>query len=335
MRAATVDEPGATARYGDFADPEPVEGESALTVLAAGIHPIVRSLAAGTHYGSGAAYPIIPGVDCVARDARGTVRYAGDIRAPWGTLAEQVAARMGVPVPEGTDPVQVAAAMNPGLSSWLPLVDRQRTRGRLGTVVIIGATGVAGRVAVQNALALGADRVVGLGRDAGRLAEVAALGGRPIALGDGAGALRRALEGDPPSLILDYLWGALPSWPGSRSAGAVSTRTRRTSSTCSWEPQRARTPPCRGLCCAAVGSPSGAPARDQPRCGRSWSNCPYTWAGSPPARSSRPSGCSRCHACTRRGPTPGRSGRLSSPTERRVLVSWRRRSFAGRSGRRG
>lgn len=207
MRAATVDEPGATARYGDFADPEPVEGESALTVLAAGIHPIVRSLAAGTHYGSGAAYPIIPGVDCVARDARGTVRYAGDIRAPWGTLAEQVAARMGVPVPEGTDPVQVAAAMNPGLSSWLPLVDRQRTRGRLGTVVIIGATGVAGRVAVQNALALGADRVVGLGRDAGRLAEVAALGGRPIALGDGAGALRRALEGDPPSLILDYLWG--------------------------------------------------------------------------------------------------------------------------------
>ncbi len=207
MKAAIVDEPGAVPRCGEFADPEPGDGESVMDMLAAGLHPVVRRLVAGGHYGSDGSYPRIPGVDCVARDADGVARYAGFVRAPWGTVAERIAARMGVPIPEGADPALIAAALNPGLSSWMPLTARAAETGGLGTVVVVGATGVAGRVAVQNALALGADRVIGLGRDSERLAEVARLGGVPVPLERGPEGLARALGGSAPSLILDLVWG--------------------------------------------------------------------------------------------------------------------------------
>jgi NADPH:quinone reductase-like Zn-dependent oxidoreductase len=207
MKAAIVESPGAVPRWGDFAEPEPATGETEMTVLAAGIHPIVRSLAAGTHYGSTGGYPLVPGVDCVAQGADGVPRYAGYIRAPWGTLAERIAARMGLPLPDGADPVMIAGSMNPGLSSWLPLVARTREVESLGTVLVVGATGVAGRIAVQNAFALGADRVVGIGRDRGRLADVTSLGASAVALDDGASAVADALAGTSPSIVLDYLWG--------------------------------------------------------------------------------------------------------------------------------
>lgn len=207
MKAAIIDNAGADAQYGDFADPEPVEGESKLRMLAAGVHPIVRALAANSHYGGEGVHPLVPGVDCVARSQDGVARYAGAVRAPWGTMAENVAARIGLALPDGADPVSVAGTLNPGISSWLPLTARAREVEALGTVLVVGATGVAGRIAVQNAFALGAERVVGLGRDKDRLAKVEDLGGVPIPLADGPDAVSKALAGTSPSLVLDYLWG--------------------------------------------------------------------------------------------------------------------------------
>ncbi len=207
MKAAIIDGPGATAHVGDFVEPEPDGDETVLEVLAAGIHPIVRGMASGAHYGSEGIYPMVPGVDCVAVGTDGVPRYAGFTRAPWGTIAQRVAARMGLPLPEGADPVQIAATLNPGMSSWLPLVARAGEVERLGTVLVVGATGVAGRIAVQAALALGADRVIGLGRDRGRLAEVERLGGIPIPLDEGPDAAAEAIGEDTPSLVLDYAWG--------------------------------------------------------------------------------------------------------------------------------
>lgn len=207
MRAAIIDRAGASPTCGDFADPVPDDGEREMRVLAAGIHPIVRSLAAGSHYGSDGAYPRIPGVDAVARGDDGIVRYAGFVRSPWGTIAERIAARLGLPVPADADPALVAAMLNPGLSSWMPLTGRLRQTGELHTVVIVGATGYAGRLAVQNARLLGAARIVGLGRDAAGLAEIAALGAAPVELAEGPDKLARALAGTSPTLILDYAWG--------------------------------------------------------------------------------------------------------------------------------
>ncbi len=207
MRAAIVEQAGAAPVAGDFPEPEAGEGREVMEVVAAGVHPLVRSLAGGGHYGSHGTWPMVPGVDCVARSEDGTLRYAGFVTPPWGTLAERVAVPGGVPLPDGADPVAVAGGVNPGMSSWLPLTTRRAAIGDLGTVLVLGATGVAGRMAVQIAGLLGAERVVGVGRDGERLAAVAALGATTVTLSEGAEGIAAALGGHVPSTVLDFVWG--------------------------------------------------------------------------------------------------------------------------------
>jgi NADPH:quinone reductase-like Zn-dependent oxidoreductase len=74
--------------------------------------------------------------------------------------------------------------MNPGMSSWLPLRQRQDETGALGTVLILGATGMAGLLAVQNAYALGASRVIAAGRNPGALDRAVGFGATAVALGE-------------------------------------------------------------------------------------------------------------------------------------------------------
>jgi D-arabinose 1-dehydrogenase-like Zn-dependent alcohol dehydrogenase len=214
MKAAILRSPDAIPEYGDFAEPGPDEGHELVELVASGLHAIVRSLAAGAHYGSAGAWPLIPGIDAVAKTSDGALIYTGFIRPPYGTLAE----RMSVPramrfaLPSGTDPVKVAAGVNPGLASWLPLRARANEVDALGTVLILGVTGMAGRLAVQNASALGAARVVGVGRNVESLERAAKLGATTIAItadqNAGAAAIVDALAGTAPSIVLDFLWGA-------------------------------------------------------------------------------------------------------------------------------
>lgn len=71
---------------------------------------------------------MIPGVDAVARTSDGELVYTGYPVPPYGTLAERISvpAGMRLVLPPGADPVPVAAGLNPGLSSWLPLTARVR-----------------------------------------------------------------------------------------------------------------------------------------------------------------------------------------------------------------
>jgi NADPH:quinone reductase-like Zn-dependent oxidoreductase len=185
VKAAVLLAPHAIPDYADFDEPRLTPDRELVELVAAGLHPIVRSLAAGRHYGSTATWPQVPGVDAVARTRDGQLIYTGYVEAPYGTLAERMAVpvRMRSPLPANADPVRVAGGLNPGLSSWMPLHARAAQVAALGTVLVLGVTGMAGLLAVQNALALGAERVV----DAAAIAS---------ALGDTA-----------PSLVLDYLWG--------------------------------------------------------------------------------------------------------------------------------
>ena len=185
-----------------------------MELVAAGLHPIVRSLAAGRHYGSIDAWPLIPGVDAVARTAAGELIYTGFIQPPYGTFAQRMAVPESVrfALPPGADPVQVAAGMNPGLSSWLPLKARVAELATLGTVLILGVTGMAGLLAVQHARLLGASAVVGVGRNPIALARATEFGAKTVALTGvrdaDAVALAHALDGTAPSIVLDFLWGA-------------------------------------------------------------------------------------------------------------------------------
>jgi NADPH:quinone reductase-like Zn-dependent oxidoreductase len=214
VKAAIVETAGSYPVYGDFAEPVVGPGRELVELVAAGIHPVVRSLAAGRHYGSTNAWPLIPGVDAVARAADGALVYTGYVEPPYGTIAERMAvpASMRLELPANADPVAVAAGLNPGLSSWMPLRNRLAEVHQLGTVLVLGVTGIAGALAVQNAFALGAARVVGVGRNPERLERAAANGAVTVPLsgdrGADAAAIVDALAGDAPGLVLDFVWGA-------------------------------------------------------------------------------------------------------------------------------
>jgi NADPH:quinone reductase-like Zn-dependent oxidoreductase len=213
MRAAVVHSFDAPPRYGTVDTPEPrTPDELLVDVLAAGLHPRVRSGADGTHYTSDGVLPMVPGIDAVGRTAQGELLYFVAPDGALGTMAERavVDRRRAVTLPAGTDPVAVAAAMNPGMSSWVAL--RRRAALRPGAaVLVLGATGSAGRLAVQIAKRLGAARVVAAGRDRERLDLLPALGadetvsllGEPEEVADRLG--RSAADVD---VVLDYLWGA-------------------------------------------------------------------------------------------------------------------------------
>ena len=167
MNAAVVTSFDQPPRYQQFEVPQPGSATEVLVdVLAAAVHPRVRSGAAGAHYTSSGTLPMIPGIDGVGRapDGRRIYFAAGD--DVLGTMADRAVAdlRRAVDLPDDADVAKVAAAMNPAMSSWVAL--RRRVPLEPGqSVLVLGATGNAGTMAVQIARRLGAGRVVGAGRD--------------------------------------------------------------------------------------------------------------------------------------------------------------------------
>jgi NADPH:quinone reductase-like Zn-dependent oxidoreductase len=213
MKAAILHSPDSVPVYGDFGEPAAGEGSEIVELVAAGIHQLTRSVAAGRHYGHGGVFPVIPGLNAVARRAGGELVFTSSAPAPYGTFAERIASpdAMRFPLPGGAQPGAVAAGVNPGMASWLPLKARQAEAGTLGTVLVLGVTGMSGFLAAQNARLLGAARVVGAGRSKPGLERAAAAGAQALALtGDrdtDAQALAKALDGDTPGLVLDFVWG--------------------------------------------------------------------------------------------------------------------------------
>jgi NADPH:quinone reductase-like Zn-dependent oxidoreductase len=214
MNAAVVSSFSAPPRYATFADPQPAEGELIVNVTAAGLHPIVRGLANGTHYGSTGLLPFIPGVDGAGRLEDGTRVYFGSTRPPYGTFAEKTitAKWICLPLPDGLDEVTAAGIANPGMSSWAAL--KSRAKFAAGeSVLILGATGIAGKLSVQIAKRLGARRVIAAGRNAQALEELKSLGADAVisltqehdAL---VSAFRDEITENSVDVVLDYVWGA-------------------------------------------------------------------------------------------------------------------------------
>jgi NADPH:quinone reductase-like Zn-dependent oxidoreductase len=212
MKAAVVSSFGSAPRYEEFATPIPAgDDDMVVDVIAAGLHPRVRSQADGSHYTSTGELPLVPGIDGVGRGPDGLLRYfvLPDTRV--GALAEQavIDTRRSIVLPEDADPIAVAAAMNPAMSSWVAL--RQRVPFRAGqNVLVLGATGNAGQMAVQIAKRLGAQQVVAAGRNSSRLAGLPVLGATATVLLDGdadRSARRLGETAAEVDVVVDYLWG--------------------------------------------------------------------------------------------------------------------------------
>lgn len=210
MHAAVVTAFDRPPRYQEMATPEANGPREALVeVLAVGLHPRVRSQANGSHYTSTGALPLVPGIDGVGRAEDGTLRYFLLPDTPMGAMAERtvIDLRRSIELPEESDPVQVAAVMNPVMSSWIAL--RHRTDFQPGQrVLVLAATGNAGQLAVQVAKLLGASHVTAAGRDSRRLAGLVHLGAdATVAIDPGRDGVAMAEGGSDVDVVLDYLWG--------------------------------------------------------------------------------------------------------------------------------
>ncbi len=214
MKAAVLEGIGKAPRWEEFDPPEAGEGEAVVRVRAAALKPVDRQLANGTHYASPKEedLPIICGTDGVGLLEDGTRVFFGGCRRPFGAMAELtvVPRAFCFGLPAGLDDDTAAALPNPGVSAWLSLTQRARlVAGE--TVLILGATGVTGQLAVQIAKLLRAKRVVGVGRNEGILARLGELGAdATIQLDQAADTLKEAYlseMGEGFDVVLDYLWG--------------------------------------------------------------------------------------------------------------------------------
>ena len=218
MRAAVVAEVGGTPTLGELPDPAPSAGDALIEVHAAALNPIDLAIASGRFYAGPPHVPYAPGREGAgvvlegSGAVRGTrVRFERDVGyGANGSLAQRIVVdeEALVPLPDdASDPVAAALGIA-GLAAWLSLEKAAIPAG--GTVIVLGATGAVGQVAVQGAKLFGATRVVAAARDADALERTRELGADAIVRLDGgndvAAALRDAAGGDADSVI-DPLWG--------------------------------------------------------------------------------------------------------------------------------
>ena len=211
MQAAVVTSFAEPPHLREFATPAPANDDQVLVeVLAVGLHPRVRTGASGSHYTSTGELPMIPGIDGVGRLPDGRrVYFVADDDLP-GSMAERtvIDRRRSIPLPEGVASEAIAAAMNPAMSSWVAL--RRRVQVQPGqSVLVLGATGNAGSMAVQVAKRLGAGRVIGAGRDEVRLNALTAAGADGVVqlTSDAEGTAAALAAAADVDIVIDYLWG--------------------------------------------------------------------------------------------------------------------------------
>jgi NADPH:quinone reductase-like Zn-dependent oxidoreductase len=211
VRAAVIRKVGGLPEVGSVAEPV---GET-IEVLAAPINPIDLSVSRGVLASGHPELPYVPGCEAVGRSADGTMvwLFGGSLgRTSDGALAERAAVGGSrvVTVPEGATAALAAGFGIAGLAGWLPFAWRAPLIGG-EDVLVLGATGSVGLVAVQTAKLLGAARVAAAGRRAAGLQRAVDLGADAAIQLDEADdlvtAFRELFGGDGPSYVFDALWG--------------------------------------------------------------------------------------------------------------------------------
>jgi NADPH2:quinone reductase len=211
MKAVTVDE-SLSPRYGEFREPVARDGGIVVQVRAAALTNLDVGIAEGRHYLKPDRYPAVVGREAVVVGPSGRLYLnVKAIPVPFGSMAERAVADLanGLPVPDGIPDDLAAALGNAGLAGWLPLSWRARLR-KGETVLVLGATGTTGQIAVAAASLLGAGRVVAVGRNPETLELLLSSGADAVVrLGDTHDLVRayREAAGGEVDVVVDYLNG--------------------------------------------------------------------------------------------------------------------------------
>jgi NADPH2:quinone reductase len=213
MRAAVLHSHGAVPEVGEFRDPGSEDGAELLELRAAALNPIDIRVAGGQFPLERYETPYVAGKEGVGARADGSLVYFEYTRKPFGAFGERtlIEAGSGYDLPDGLEPELAVCLGVSGLAAWLGL----EWRGRLApgeTVLVLGASGVVGQIAIQAAKLMGAARVVAAARDAEALERARDLGADALVslrddVDDLSGSLRAASGGDGFDLALDPLWG--------------------------------------------------------------------------------------------------------------------------------
>ena len=216
MKAAVLHKFGRAPRYEDFPDPTLEDGEILIQVKAVALENIDRAMARGSHYAIRQFLPHLPaivGSDGIGMSDDGRLIGFGGMKPPYGSMAEKAAipALYQVPIPDGVDAATAAAVPSSALTALFPL--RWGAQLQPGeTVLVNGATGFAGKLAIQVAKLLGAERIVATGRNEDTLRALPSLGADSVidlkqsdtSLAD---AFKREAGASGYDIILDFLWG--------------------------------------------------------------------------------------------------------------------------------
>jgi NADPH2:quinone reductase len=216
--AARIHEPGGPVRVEDVPEPRsPLPGQALIALEAASVNPVDVVISRGGHYTSTPGFPYVAGQEAVGRLVHGAAEHdegalVYTLRTATGTLAERFLGRLDETwaLPRKTDPAIAVALGIAGLAAWLPLSERALLQPG-ERVLVLGATGSVGRIAVQAAHLLGASHVVAAGRDRDVLERLRSLGADAVVeLRDGQDsepALRAAFGDTGPHVVFDPLWG--------------------------------------------------------------------------------------------------------------------------------
>jgi NADPH2:quinone reductase len=209
MKAAVLNQYG-VPQYGDFDEPSPRDGHSLVAVRAAPVNAIDVAMTSGRHPFSPRTLPVVSGIEGVGV-TRGRRVYFFGSAPPYGSMAQTtvVADSNMFEVPDGLDDARAAALGNGGLAALMPLRDGAAIRPG-ERVLVLGATGTVGRLAIQCAAALGAGQIVAAGRDREALGRTAELGATSTISLAHDRPLQDIMRDAAPAgfdIILDYLGG--------------------------------------------------------------------------------------------------------------------------------
>ncbi|MFD1413686.1 quinone oxidoreductase family protein [Oceanobacillus jeddahense] len=215
MKAAVLHKFGEVPQYKDFADPSPGKNEVLIHVKAAILENVDQMIARGEHFASRqflSELPAIVGIRGVGELSDGKLVGFSGMKAPYGAMAEKVVVpnESTVLIPDGISAEEAVALPPAALTSLFPLKWGVKIKPG-NTVLINGATGIAGKLAVQIAKLLGAGRVIGTGRNQKSLQRIKELGADTVLdLKQSEDNLFNSFKKEVDrgiDIILDFLWG--------------------------------------------------------------------------------------------------------------------------------